>query len=196
MLNGDRILRLERAIGSVVSQEIPGEVVECGTYKGGGMMIMLHRLCRLNDRSRDIRIFDTFEGMPQPGKWDRKAKQRGVVAWRDSWNKCSLEKVTENVFSIGYPAKKIRFIKGLVEKTLPAEAPTAISVLHLDMDFYEPTLHALKCLFSLISKGGYLIIDDYGAWQGCRRAVDEYFGENYKKSKGDWSQRIIKKGGD
>jgi len=66
-------------------------------------------------------------------------------------------------------------VEGLIEKTLPRTIPDRIAFLHLDMDLYAPTLHALRYLYPRMSKGGVLIIDDYGHWKGARKAVDHYF---------------------
>ena len=77
--------------------------------------------------------------------------------------------------STGYEPSRVRYIKGRVEDTLPDEAPARIALLRLDTDWYESTRHELLTLYPRLSRGGVLIIDDYGYWQGARRAVDEYF---------------------
>ena len=82
----------------------------------------------------------------------------------------------ENLILTNYPINNFQLIKGKVEDTLPGiMLPDSISLLRLDTDFYESTLHELKHLYPLLSKNGVLIIDDYGHWQGCKQAVDEYF---------------------
>jgi hypothetical protein len=75
----------------------------------------------------------------------------------------------------GYDAARLRFVKGKVEDTVPAQAPARIAILRLDTDWYESTRHELEHLDPRLSPGGVLIIDDYGHWAGCRQAVDEYF---------------------
>ena len=89
-----------------------------------------------------------------------------------------MEQVKRNLGSTGYDMASIKFIKGKVEQTIPREAPAQISLLRLDTDWYESTRHELVHPFPRLSVGGVLIIDDYGHWQGCRRATDEYFAEN------------------
>jgi len=109
------------------------------------------------------------------------------------WTEVSLEEVKNNISSIGYDKKKIHFIKGKVEETLPKNNPEKISILRLDTDFYASTLHELNHLFPLLSVGGVLIIDDYDWWQGQRKAIDEYFSKNKIKillNKIDQSARI------
>ncbi len=153
----------------------------------GSMMAAALTLLVLNSRERTLFLYDTFEGMPRPAdrdfkvgngapaieRWDR---QR--VADRNEWNYASLREVRANVLSTGYPEERVRFVKGLVEQTLPETAPARISLLRLDTDFYESTRHGLIRLFSRVAIGGVLIVDDYGNFQGCREAVDEYFAEH------------------
>jgi hypothetical protein len=77
-----------------------------------------------------------------------------------------------------YPARRVKYIEGRVEDTIPSEAPEEISVLRLDTDWYKSTKHELLHLYPKLSIGGVLIIDDYGYWEGARKAVDEYINEN------------------
>ena len=84
----------------------------------------------------------------------------------------------ESVGSINYPAHKIHFIKGKVEDTIPEQSPEKIALLRLDTDWYESTKHELIHLFPRLAIGGVIIIDDYGHWQGARKAVDEYLAEH------------------
>ena len=92
--------------------------------------------------------------------------------------------------------KNIIYIKGKVEETIPEIIPGKISLLRLDTDWYESTLHNLNHLFPLLSKGGILILDDYGHWQGARKAVDEYLEKNNVKillNRIDYTGRIAVK---
>ena len=86
----------------------------------------------------------------------------------------SLADVQNNVSSLGYPEDAIRYVKGMVEETIPTILPEQVSILRLDTDFYSSTKHALDYLYPLISTGGVSIFDDYGHFLGARKAVDEY----------------------
>ena len=88
-----------------------------------------------------------------------------------------MEDVRSNLLRTGYDKERLKFIKGKVEDTIPNSAPNEISILRLDTDWYQSTRHELIHLYPRLAKGGVLIIDDYGYWQGCRKAVDEYFNE-------------------
>ena len=80
-----------------------------------------------------------------------------------------------NLAKVDYPARLFRLVRGPVEETLPATAPSAVCLLRLDTDWYASTLHELRVLYPRLAPGGALIVDDYGHWLGARAAVDEYF---------------------
>ena len=187
MTSPERIFALCQAVNYIVTNQIPGDIVECGVWKGGSMMAVAKTLLELNDTSRHLYLFDTFEGMTQPSEHD--IDYRGIEASKqlvesnkqkeDSiWCYAPIETVKSSVYSVGYDTKKIHFVKGKVEDTIPEQAPSKISLLRLDTDWYESTRHELNHLFPRISAGGVIIIDDYGYWQGTRKAVDEYIVEN------------------
>lgn len=89
-----------------------------------------------------------------------------------------LEAVKRVVLGTGYDEQNVVFVKGKIEETVPAQVPERIALLRLDTDWYESTRHELVHLFPRLVRGGVLIIDDYGHWQGARKATDEYFREN------------------
>jgi hypothetical protein len=175
-----RISALCRSVEYISAHRIPGDIVECGVWKGGSMMAAALRLAQLGDYERTLYLFDTFEGMPPPGPRDRDPRDRTAASMVDEenekggWCSCSLDEVKKALESTGYPQEKMVFVKGRVEETLPSAAPASIALLRLDTDWYESTLHELVHLYPLLSVGGVLILDDYGFWQGARQAVDEY----------------------
>ena len=178
----DRLAAVINAVKHVVQNGVPGDIAECGVWRGGSMMAAALTLRSLGDSSRTLYLYDTFEGMPAPTHRDRsfdgqeagsllRAAQRGTGIWCYA----GLEDVQHNLFSTDYPRDKLVFVQGKVEETIPAPMPRLLSVLRLDTDWYESTLHGLTHLYPRLSCGGVLIIDDYGHWQGARAAVDEYF---------------------
>jgi len=183
----ERIFALCEAIKYIVTSKISGDVVECGVWKGGSMMAVARTLAQLNDSTRHLYLFDTFDGMTPPSAKDISLSGTHASTMLETnkkedetsvWCYSPLEEVKEAVTSVGYSTEKIHFIKGRVEDTLPAEAPQKISLLRLDTDWYESTRHELIHLFPRLSPGGVIIIDDYGHWKGARQAVDEYIQEN------------------
>ncbi len=146
------------------------------------MMAAALTLLRLGVADRDLYLFDTFKGMPAPGELDAdldgiSAHQHMQVEDKSSsfvWAIASLEDVTQNLFSTAYPRDLLHFVEGRVEETVPDFAPEQIAILRLDTDWYESTLHELNHLYPRLSPGGIIILDDYGHWQGAKRAVDEF----------------------
>lgn len=181
MSSEDRLIALIDACRYIAQHEIPGDVVECGVWKGGSMMtaaLTLHEA----DSVRGLHLFDTFEGMTPPsdpdvlGFGDRPTAHQMLDADPDVWSITAvpLEEVQANMRATGYPSERMHFVKGPVEETIPEKAPDMIALLRLDTDWYESTKHELLHLFPRLAPGGVLIVDDYGHWQGARQAVDEY----------------------
>ena len=185
MTSRARIAALCDAVRHVVRHRIAGDFVECGVWKGGSSMAAALCLQQLEDTTRRLHLFDTFGGMTPPSDVDRSATSGFAAsamlkrAPRDSKlvAYARIEEVRRNMTRTGYPAELIQLVEGPVERTLPAQAPASIAVLRLDTDWYESTRHELVHLFPRLAPGGVLIIDDYGDWEGARRAVDEYFEE-------------------
>ena len=177
-----RQIALIHAVRHLVRAGVPGCIVECGVWRGGSTMAAALALQQEGDTSRDIYLFDTFEGMSAPTDadkdWDGTLAQRRLQRERQGkgiWCYAPLEGVRANMASTNYPAEHVHFVKGPVEQTLPARAPDSpIALLRLDTDWYESTRHEMVHLFPLVGAGGVLIVDDYGYWQGARKAVDEY----------------------
>lgn len=185
MTSPERIAALIDGIRYVVRAGIPGAVVECGVWRGGSMMAVARTLLELSD-IRDLYLFDTFAGMTEPGALD--VDVLGEVAGgkylqsangdNNNWCFASLEEVQANIASTGYPKDRCHFIPGNVLETLPHHNLGPIALLRLDTDWYKSTLHELRVLYPKLSTNGVLIIDDYGHWEGCKRAVHEFFGAN------------------
>jgi O-methyltransferase len=184
MTTPPRIYALMRAVEYVVARGIPGALVECGVWRGGSMMAAALTLLRLGVTDRELYLFDTFSGMTPPTDADIKPtgeRAADLLATEgqdaDVWAIATLDEVRAAVLDVGYPEERIHFVKGPVEETVPANAPGEIALLRLDTDWYESTKHELVHLYPRLTSGGVLILDDYGYWQGARRAVDEYVAE-------------------
>jgi O-methyltransferase len=186
MTGADKVYALIQAVRYVTRHRIPGDVVECGVWRGGSMQAAARTLLALNDTSRDLHLFDTFDGMPAPSERDvrrsdeRTAEELLAEEERERslvWAVATLEDVREGFAQIPYPSERIHFVKGKVEDTIPGHAPERISILRLDTDWYESTRHELEHLYPRLSPGGVLLLDDYGYWEGAREAVDEFLEE-------------------
>ncbi len=176
----ERCYTLYQAVKYIIKNNITGDLVECGVWKGGSCMLMGYTLLEAGIINRKIYLYDTFEGMTKPGKWDGQEE-------KDQWEKGRMsdtlntmcyspfDEVKANMNRTGYPTEYILMVKGKVEETVPGTLPSKISLLRLDTDWYESTKHELLHLYPLLVQHGVLIVDDYGAWPGARKAVDEYF---------------------
>jgi O-methyltransferase len=187
MTSPERVIALRDAVRYVEANDVPGDIVECGVWKGGSMMAVALTLIALGRRRR-LRLYDTFEGMPPPTAKDADhLGQAAAQLLRESdkhtshmWALSPLNEVQHNLSSTGYDPALIEYVAGRVEETITHESIKSmqIALLRLDTDWYESTRHELIHLFPRISVGGVLIIDDYGHWEGARKAVDEYFAEH------------------
>ena len=132
---------------------------------------------------RDLHLFDTFAGMPSPRECDRTPSgtpAAHLLATRPQtgklWAVATLDDVREGMAETRYPAERMHFHVGMVEDTVPAEAPDHIAILRLDTDWYQSTRHELEHLYDRVPSGGVVIFDDYDYWQGARQAIDEFLG--------------------
>jgi O-methyltransferase len=185
MTSPERMYAFYQATKYIIQNNIAGDIVECGVWKGGSSMVSALTLLKSNSADRDIYLYDTYEGMTDPSEkdvsFDNKSAKKNWDLKRQVDNKIfcysTLEEVQTNLFSTGYPKGEIHFVKGKVEETIPSVLPNKIAILRLDTDWYESTYHELKYLYPLLVSDGVLIIDDYGHWKGAREAVDRYFTE-------------------
>lgn len=192
MTTDERLVALIDSVRYLAQRGVSGDFAECGVWRGGSVMAMLLALMEHEDTEREVYLFDTFEGMTKPGPLDVSRFQRPALqSWeqatvreRRPWEQwfqpelSGLEAVRRNALGTGYPNEQLHFVAGPVEETLPGGAPEELALLRLDTDWYESTRHELRHLYPRLTTGGVLIIDDYGHWEGCRRAVDEYFCEH------------------
>jgi hypothetical protein len=203
LLNKERLYSLYKATEYIIKNDIPGDIVECGVWRGGSIMVSALTMKNLKNTNRKLYMYDTYEGMSKPTKKDVLVGNQNIKAmdkWVDrstgeyaNWRKARIDEVKENLYSTGYPKNNLIFVKGKVENTIPKTIPSKISILRLDTDWFESTYHELKYLFPKISKNGVLIIDDYGYWKGSRDATDKYIKENKVSlllARTDYTERI------
>ena len=156
---------------------IPGAVVECGVWRGG----MSAGIAKTLGPSRDYILFDSFEGLPPAQKIDGPA----AIAWQQDtrspeyFNNCRAEMGTASAAMRAAGVEKPDLRKGWFEESVPpfAATRTPIALLRLDGDWYDSTMICLQNLFPLVVDGGIVIVDDYGVWDGCTKAVHAYLAE-------------------
>jgi len=190
MTSPERLYSLCQSMRYIAANSIPGDVAECGVWKGGSSMFIALMAIRLGIQDRQLWLYDTFEGMSEPGEEDKdhsgvSAKQQLDKADRNVsesvWCYSSLDEVKANMARTGYDPSRLHFIQGKVEDSIPATMPDALALLRLDTDWYASTYHELIHLYPLLNGGGVLIIDDFGHWEGAKKAVLQYFSERNMK---------------
>jgi hypothetical protein len=181
MTNTEKLYGLIQATRYIVRNKIPGDIVECGVWRGGSMQAAARTLLEAGDTSRELYLFDTFEGMTEPTEFDVRRDGSSAAELMETRNKstwlwaiASLDDVQAGFENVDYPKDKLHYVVGKVEETIPGELPEQISILRLDTDWYESTKHELEQAYSRLSPGGILIIDDYGHWAGSKKATDDY----------------------
>ena len=190
MTSPERLMALCEATEYVINHEVPGDIVECGVWRGGSMAAVARTIINLDTSIRELWMYDTYEGMSEPTDKDvdflgRDAahllateNQQIIDDPTSIWCNSPLSGVKATMQETGYNSDYIRYVVGKVEETLPQQVPDQIALLRLDTDWYESTKCELEHLFPRLVPGGVLIVDDYGHWEGCRRAVDEYFADH------------------
>lgn len=164
-----RLRALYGAVEDVVARRVDGDIVECGTARGGSAALMALALKRL-DPVRTLWAFDTFEGIPPPTEADPDFEVAHLYTGQFKGELADVRYLFQRL-SIMSP---IRFVKGLFQDTIPTSGVARIAVLHLDGDWYESIRVCLDQLYDRVTTGGVIQIDDYGHWEGARKAVDEF----------------------
>lgn len=164
------------AVKDVNERRIEGDIVEVGVYKGGSMLAMI--LANGDVTGRTFHLYDTFSGMTAPCEHDcdLNGYTANTLMEQSEAVKCisTLDEVKGNLtrHTSDEQRSRIKYIVGDICKN--NVYPEKIAVLRLDTDFYESTAFELAHFYPLVSRGGFIIIDDYGHWKGCRKAVDEF----------------------
>jgi O-methyltransferase len=190
----ERQWALVQALEHVHREGVAGDIVECGVWRGGNLIIAALMRERFG-LSAQIWGYDTFEGMSAPTEADRALHYEEVAADTfektrrgefSDWCYSAIDEVRTNI-ERHVPNADIRLVKGKVEDTLtdPKNLPERISILRLDTDWYESTKVELEILYPRLAPGGVLIIDDFGDWAGAKLAVEEYF-----KDRPVWLHRV------
>ena len=174
MIGMQRLTSLQRCVETVLTEDVPGDLVECGVWRGGASILMRAVLSAYGDEKRSVWLCDSFEGVPSPDTAHYEA-DKGINLHRAAGVLAVSEaQVRANFEHYGLLDDRVRFVPGWFKDTLQDAPIESISVLRLDGDLYESTIQALDALYPRLSPGGYCIIDDYHAIDACRQAVADY----------------------
>jgi O-methyltransferase len=188
MTSLERMYHLYKSTRYLVEAKVKGDLLECGVWRGGSMMLVAKTLLEMGDTERTLHLYDTYEGHPKPDSevdvdmWGNRA----VDEWKSlrktdetsDWGRVSIDEVRANMESVGYPMEKVKLVKGMVENTAASHPPEQLALLRLDSDWYASSRVALEVFWPRLVPSGVLVVDDYGHYKGQRKAVDEFFAGN------------------
>jgi O-methyltransferase len=173
MLGQARLSHLVQCCIDVLRDGIPGDFIETGVWRGGACILMKGVLAAAGDQTRAVWVADSFQGLPPPDS-DQYPADAGDLHHVEADLRVTEDEVRERFRRYGLLDDRVRFLKGWFKDTLPDAPIEALALARLDGDMYESTSDALRALYPRLSPGGWLIVDDYGAVEGCRRAVDDW----------------------
>jgi O-methyltransferase/8-demethyl-8-(2,3-dimethoxy-alpha-L-rhamnosyl)tetracenomycin-C 4'-O-methyltransferase len=178
MIGFERLRNLRQLLTTVIGDKVPGDFVETGVWRGGACIYARAVLKAFGIRDRKVWVADSFAGLPPPDAARYPSQDVGDLHHTFDDLAVSLETVQENFRKYELLDEQVCFLKGWFKDTLPAAPIGAIAVLRLDGDMYSSTMDALKALGHKVSPGGFVIVDDYGAVEGCRKAIADYRSEH------------------
>ena len=170
MVERQRLDNLRQCIETALAEDIPGDVMECGVWRGGACAFA-KAVLTAHGSDRTVWLADSFEGLPPPAHEadtvDLQTRKYPMLA-------ISQDRVQALFERFGLMDDRVRFLRGWFSETLPSAPVDRLAVLRLDGDYYESTIVALEALYPKVSPGGFVIIDDYGVLEPARRATDEF----------------------
>ncbi|PTX97456.1 macrocin O-methyltransferase [Verrucomicrobia bacterium LW23] len=176
MVSDDRLWQLFSWAKRICEEDRPGNFAECGVAGGGSSALIAKTIATYSKRPRRLYAFDTFEGMPAPRAEDT---HQGVAAADTGWGEGTCAAPMQSLRNICRELAVTDIVvpvQGFFADTLPATRAEMgeLAFLHLDGDWYESTRDILVNLYDQVAPGGYMQIDDYGYWEGCRRAIHDF----------------------
>lgn len=157
-------------------RRVPGDIVECGVYRGGSAAVM----AAASGHARDLHLFDSFQGLPPPGEKDGRLAREN---FHEGWCEGDVDEVRGLLGRLHFPESRLHIHKGWFHETLPAAEVKQIALLHIDADWYDSVILCLRVLYDRVPVGGYIVLDDYGRWEGCTRATNDFLEERGLKGR-------------
>ncbi|NJO52022.1 MAG: hypothetical protein HC840_24360, partial [Leptolyngbyaceae cyanobacterium RM2_2_4] len=176
MLSEARLYSLFSLTKRTCVDNIPGDIVECGVAGGGSALLIALTIKRYTQNPRFLYACDSFEGMPEPTEKDRyRSNNAASTGWGTGTCSASVNYIQRLFSEFGVEDITI-FTKGYFQDTLPdlQLRSGTIALLHADGDWYESTRTIFDNLYARISSGGFIQVDDYGYWEGCREAIHDF----------------------
>jgi O-methyltransferase len=168
------LMHLRSFVREIHRGGLPGDIVECGSWRGGSAALMYQAAQDLGWHP-DIYIYDSFEGFPKPAEEQIDGrKAQGILEGRFDWIKADEADVVKIFKALGLYSDKVHIVKGWFCDTTPHSPVREIALLHCDGDLYESTKDTLDSFYAKVVSGGFIVSNDYGEiWIGAKKAVDE-----------------------
>ena len=176
MMGDARLNNIQRCVTSVLEDNVPGDLIETGVWRGGGAILMRGILATHGVSDRTVWLADSFQGLPPPNV-EQYPLDEGIDLSMVPALAVSVEQVKANFARYGLLDDKVRFLPGWFKDTLPTAPLGQLALVRLDGDLYESTMDAMTALYPKLSVGGYLIVDDYnnpGLVKACGQAIRDY----------------------
>jgi Macrocin-O-methyltransferase (TylF) len=173
MIGEKRLANLRELVDRTLSENIPGDYIETGVWRGGACILIRAILETRGVTDRKVFLADSFEGLPRPNPERYPADKRDRL-FKFHELAVSEEQVRENFRKYDLLDDQVIFLKGPFSETLSKLTTEQFALIRLDGDMYGSTMDALTNLYDRVSSGGFVIVDDYGALQNCRRAVNDF----------------------
>jgi O-methyltransferase len=174
MIGLARMDNIQRCVETVIRDDVPGDLIETGVWRGGATIFMRAILKAYGDTERLVWCADSFEGLPAPDP-DRFPADAGDTFYKQTGLAVGVEQVKHNFERYGLLDDQVKFLVGWFKDTLPTAPVEQISVMRLDGDLYESTWQAIEALYPKLSPGGFCIVDDYGDLVAqCQKAIHDY----------------------
>jgi O-methyltransferase len=172
MIGIKRLDALQQCVETVLADDVDGDLVETGVWRGGASILMKGVLSAYGDTTRMVWCCDSFQGLPAPDA-ERYPADAGDTHHNAEPLAVTQEQVAANFERYRLLDDRVRFLAGWFKDTLPTAPIEKVALLRLDGDMYESTIQALDALYGKLSVGGFVVVDDY-ALEGCRAAVEEF----------------------
>jgi O-methyltransferase len=176
MVRNKNLVNLYTLVQKINRDDIAGDIVECGVWNGGSSACMAFA-CRADEhhpKQRTSWLFDSFQGLPPTSDKDGTREQ---VFCLEGLNKGSQHKVQQVFRELGLSLDNVNIVPGWFDVTVPSAPIEKIALLHIDADWYESVKLVLDTLYDKVEPGGFVVLDDYNYWEGCNRALEDFFTE-------------------
>ena len=174
LVSRERIQNLYRLARRIEKERVPGDVIECGVCNGGTAAV-LARFASRSSMNRTVWLLDSFQGMPEVTPEDGAGLGGDTAESHIGKEVGDPTRVTQVLEKVRTNMNRVRIVPGWFQDTLPTVTAKEIAILNIDADWYESVKLCLNAFYDRVVPGGFVSLDDYGYWPGCKRAVDEFF---------------------